>query len=186
VQSRSSNRSTYGRLVVLQTKLIGRLMFEAWRRWLEISAREDMSMERSLFSLLERVLNALTLRKSRPIERATLFVTFLLFLATAATGIVLLRTDRSIYKQTDDSAITYLHGYLSNQLFAHARHEVRSCLWSGLSKWDKDKGEIANEVASSYDQAGILIRSGILSTSGKELFLKSSWGSSISDQWELL
>lgn len=90
-------------------------------------------------------------------------------------------------REPDDSNFHYLHSYLSNVDFHQARHHVRKLL-SGkpFKNWCKTDEKNANLVAASYDQAQILLSSGLISEHLKSHFFNSSWGESICHQYELL
>lgn len=81
----------------------------------------------------------------------------------------------------------YLHKYLSQNEFSAARHLVRTNLISKPYKdWVDEDKKMANKVCASYDQAGLLILTGIMNKKTKIMFLKSSWGESMCDQYEIL
>lgn len=84
-------------------------------------------------------------------------------------------------------SLFYLHQYLAQGDFSAARHIVRTRLHSlPYSEWCEGDRAVANTVCASYDQAGLLISAGILRKETKRLFLRSSWGESICDQYEAL
>lgn len=81
----------------------------------------------------------------------------------------------------------YLHQYLAQDAFSVARQVVRTRLHAvSYDEWtDADKAA-ANKVCASYDQAGLLIGAGVLAKPTRKLFLSSSWGESVCDQYESL
>lgn len=84
-------------------------------------------------------------------------------------------------------ALFYLHQYLAQDEFGYARYMVRKELSEkDYSEWSVENKKYANEVCASYDQAGILISFGIMSAKTKRKFLKSSWGISICEQYDIL
>lgn len=81
----------------------------------------------------------------------------------------------------------YLHEYLSQMDFSSARKHVRTSLYKKpYAEWSEEDRQDANQVCASYDQAGILLNNGIIDKKTKKVFLKSSWGQSIIDQYEAL
>ena len=81
----------------------------------------------------------------------------------------------------------YLHEYLSQSEFGDSRREVRTRLYRlPYEQWTEEDKAHANTVCASYDQAGILIKAGVINNRTKAAFLKSSWGQSIIDQYEAL
>ena len=90
-------------------------------------------------------------------------------------------------KGQDAQAFFYLHEYLSQNEFSDARKKLRTELFNKpYDEWNGEDFNCANKVCSSYDQAGILISSGIINKKIKTGFLSSSWGRSIIDQYEIL
>lgn len=84
-------------------------------------------------------------------------------------------------------SLFYLHQYLAQDTFSHARKVVRTQLCNKPYKdWTNDDRDAANRVCASYDQAGLLMGAGIIPKRVKKLFLASSWGNSICDQFETL
>jgi hypothetical protein len=84
-------------------------------------------------------------------------------------------------------SLFYLHQYLAQDEFSEARRLVRTHLFSRpYEKWSEGDRAQASKVCASYDQAGILIEAGILASDARDLFLRSSWGESICDQYEAL
>lgn len=51
---------------------------------------------------------------------------------------------------------------------------------------DRRGQKSANRVCASYDQAGIMLGAGLLNKKTKREFLRSSWGQSIIDQYNVL
>ena len=90
-------------------------------------------------------------------------------------------------KSQNTQSFFYLHNYLSNDTLNAARKAVRVELSGKLyNNWtDEDKNN-ANRVCASYDQAGILLSSGVIDRKTKKQFLTSSWGKSIIHQYESL
>ena len=81
----------------------------------------------------------------------------------------------------------YMHKYLSQEQFSLARKKVRTELYKkDYAEWTDEDKEQANRVCASYDQAGILISSGVVNKKTTKGFLSSSWGRSIVDQYESL
>lgn len=84
----------------------------------------------------------------------------------------------------------YLHNLLSRQEYAAARRKMRE--YGKSPRFRKDKTfpkslkESADLVCASYDQAGILIEAGLLSSRDRRKFYESSWGQSIVEQFEWL
>jgi hypothetical protein len=80
-----------------------------------------------------------------------------------------------------------MHQYLAQEVFSAARSRVRKQLVDRpYESWDPDDRAAANNVCASYDQAGLLLSAGILRRDTRHLFLGSSWGESICDQYETL
>jgi uncharacterized protein with von Willebrand factor type A (vWA) domain len=90
-------------------------------------------------------------------------------------------------KTENAQSFFYMHQYLSQEEFSTARKFVRSTLYKiPYSAWTEEHKDYANKVCSSYDQAGILLKTGAISKKNIALFLSSSWGQSIIDQYESL
>lgn len=111
-------------------------------------------------------------------------------LGTALAGFslifVVIQLTREMRGQNLQS-LFYLHQYLSQDEFSIARHLIRTELFNKpFNKWSDTDKKFANKVCASYDQAGLLISAGIMNKDTKELFLKSSWGESMCDQYESL
>lgn len=106
---------------------------------------------------------------------------------TSITVFVMILQLRSDTKDQDLQYLFYLHEYLSNSEFTGARHLVRTELFSKpYDQWVSSDKIAANQVCASYDQAGLLISEGVLNKKTVSLFIKSSWGESICDQFEIL
>jgi len=89
--------------------------------------------------------------------------------------------------QDKAQALFYLHKHLAKREFSVARRQVRTALWKKeYNEWSDEDKEMASAVCASYDQAGILILSKAVDTESADLFLESSWGESICDQYEAL
>lgn len=90
-------------------------------------------------------------------------------------------------KQSNTDTFLYVHQYLSQSEFSEARKYIRTQLTNlPYAHWEETDKNNANIVCSSYDQAGILITSNIISKKYRKIFLKSSWGESIVHQYEKL
>jgi len=111
-------------------------------------------------------------------------------IATSVTSLGVIITLVQLTRETrvqNTQSFFYLHGYLSQQDFSTARKHVRTDLThKEYSLWDEADKQMANMVCASYDQTGILIELGILDKSTETGFLRSSWGESIVDQFEVL
>ena len=81
----------------------------------------------------------------------------------------------------------YLHTYLSQDQFSTARQKIRTELCKKpYDAWNDQDIANANRVCASYDQAGIFVTRGILNHHYQKIFLRSSWGESVRDQYEAL
>jgi hypothetical protein len=111
-------------------------------------------------------------------------------IATVITSLSLIVVVIQLLREMKSQSIQsfyYLHQYLSQEEFRKARVVVRTKLYKlDYSKWDNQDKMYANAVCSSYDQAGILIESKVLNTKMMKIFLKSSWGNSVIDQYQVL
>lgn len=84
-------------------------------------------------------------------------------------------------------SLFYLHEYLAQEAFSSARRLVRTELYARpYAEWVQSDRAAANDVCASYDQAGLLLSAGILRHDTRRLFMSSSWGESICDQFEAL
>ena len=110
--------------------------------------------------------------------------------ATVITSVSLIITIIQLIRERGNentASFFYLHKYLSQEQFSVARKKVRTELFKkDYSCWTEEDREHANRVCASYDQAGILISSGVVSKKAARGFLSSSWGQSIIDQFESL
>lgn len=109
-------------------------------------------------------------------------------IATALTSVGLIIAVVQLIKESrveNAQSFFYLHGYLVQEEFSHARATVRTRLYKmPIEDWSKSDKEEANRVCASYDQTGIFLMMGILDRKTKKRFLQSSWGQSIIDQYE--
>lgn len=81
----------------------------------------------------------------------------------------------------------YLHSYLSQQVFSTSRKRVRTVLHNlPYCEWTDEDHTCANSVCTSYDQTGLLFNTRAIDRRTQEQFLKSSWGQSVIDQYEIL
>lgn len=97
--------------------------------------------------------------------------------------IALIREMRSQNLQS----LFYLHQYLAQDDFSEARRRVRTRLHAvAYGAWTEIDRAAASKVCASYDQAGLLLSAGVLSDRTRKLFLDSSWGESVCDQYEAL
>lgn len=111
-------------------------------------------------------------------------------LGSAIGGIGLLIAVVALVKQLraqNLQSLFYLHQYLAQDAFSAARQRVRTRLHAvAYGDWTDDDKAAANKVCSSYDQAGLLIGAGVLAKDTRKVFLSSSWGESVCDQYESL
>ncbi len=104
--------------------------------------------------------------------------------ATLLIGIIELLKETRAQKW---ESFFHLHEYLSQEQFADARKLVRTELYrKEYALWTEEDKKSANRVCASYDQAGIMLGAGLLNKKTKKEFLKSSWGQSIIDQYNVL
>lgn len=93
---------------------------------------------------------------------------------------------REIRNQNMQS-LFYLHQYLAQDEASAAFHHVRTELHRRpFETWDEVDMRAANKACATYDQAGLLLSTGILNRKTRAAFLSSSWGMSICDQYETL
>jgi len=84
-------------------------------------------------------------------------------------------------------SLLHMHQYLSQSGLGTARLKVRTELFGKpYVGWSTADRELANSVCASYDQAGLLFDGGTVDKATADVFLKSSWGTSICDQYEAL
>jgi hypothetical protein len=118
------------------------------------------------------------------------YLSILAQIGTALTGFTLIIFVIQLIKEMRNQnfqALFYLHQYLSQDEFSVSRHLSRTKLYKTPYKdWTEIEKKTANKICASYDQAGLLISAGIMNNKTKELFLRSSWGESMCDQYEIL
>jgi hypothetical protein len=106
--------------------------------------------------------------------------------SSIAVLIAIVQFTREIRTQNHQSFF-YLHEYLSQDVFSVARRNIRTMEHGKpYEKWNVNDKNNANYICTSYDQAGILIEIGAIDKKTAVNFLKTSWGDSIIDQYELL
>ena len=94
---------------------------------------------------------------------------------------------REQQRSSELQALFHLHQYLSQAEFADARRRVRKEMHLiPYESWGDEDRTAADRVCASYDQAGILFEFGIISSRDQEMFLRSSWGCSVCDQFDVL
>lgn len=90
-------------------------------------------------------------------------------------------------RQANNSSLFYLHQYLTAAEFVEARRYFRTNPPpADYRNWSEEARRQANLVAASYDQAGILLDARAVAPADRDLFLRSSWGESICDQFDAL
>lgn len=106
---------------------------------------------------------------------------------TGITVFIMIVQLRNQGRDQDIQSLLYLQEYLSKDDLNRARYMIRTELCSKqYGQWSAPDKETANKICASYDQAGIIVTEGIVSKKAATLFLKSSWGESICDQYEAL
>ena len=110
--------------------------------------------------------------------------------ANIVTSISIVVVIVELYSNRKDQQVSrlyYLHNYLAAEQFAQARYHVRHELESKqYSLWSAQDKIMANLVCASYDQAGVIFSFDLINVKLGKTFLKSSWGESICDQYEIL
>ncbi len=85
----------------------------------------------------------------------------------------------------DTQRLLYLHGFLSSSDQMAARRWLRAR--KDETAWDVKEDEFADVVSAAYDQAGILLLApGLVNSKQTKYLLRSSWGKSICEQYELI
>ncbi len=111
-------------------------------------------------------------------------------IATIITGLSVILVALSLFTQIKDQrlhSVFYVHEFLSQEQFSLARRHVRTTLHNkSYLEWSDEDRVAANRVCASYDQAGILILGGVINRATAKVLLRSSWGESICDQFEVL
>ena len=110
---------------------------------------------------------------------------FISSLTTLITLLLLGSHRRAQRYSWDAQRLLYLHGYLSNPEQMSARRMLRSK--REVERWETEEDEQADKVSAAYDQAGILLLApGLVNSKQTRYLLRSSWGKSICEQYELI
>lgn len=108
------------------------------------------------------------------------------FFASISILVTIAQMRRELRTQNLNS-LFYVHEYLSQEDFSRARKRIRTDLCHlPYESWSPQDRDEANRVCASYDQAGLLLGPGVLDKRTRIVFLESSWGQSIIDQYESL
>jgi hypothetical protein len=82
---------------------------------------------------------------------------------------------------------TYLHEFLSDERYAKARYRLRKARKNGETYNPNEHDDPMDTVCACYDQAGlILLDADYIEDFDRSKFLKSSWGNSIIEQYEII
>lgn len=115
-----------------------------------------------------------------------MLATILQLISALAIVVAVVQLTKEI-RASNLQSLFYLHQYLAQDTFGSARLLVRTQLHSKPYKeWSAEEKEAANRVCASYDQAGLLLSAEIIPKRVRKMFLASSWGNSICDQYESL
>lgn len=115
-----------------------------------------------------------------------MLTTLLELISALAIVVAVIQLTREV-RSSSVQSLFYLHQYLAQDTFSHARKVVRTQLCNKpYADWTGEDRDAANRVCASYDQAGLLMGTGVIPKRVKRLFLASSWGNSICDQYESL